>query len=251
MSTKNSCKCPTCGVTSTAKHSKYTRKIVDGSLDGISKEILLIVRKFKCHNSRCSQKIFTERLDFVSSYGRKTKKLIEFITMLGLTTREEKVSKIMNKLGVKLSNHTVLRIINKLPQSPALNTKNIINIGIDDFALKKGNLYGTIICNLDTKEIIDVLHSRTKEELNKCLQQYPNIRVVSRDGSQSYAAAITETITTALQVSDKFHLIKNLLEAVGSYIKGYTDNQIARQLDCSLTNVRYYKSSIKAKGHKW
>jgi transposase len=99
--------------------------------------------------------------------------------------------------------------------------------------------------------LIDVLHSRTKEELNKCLQQYPNIRVVSRDGSQSYAAAITETITTALQVSDKFHLIKNLLEAVGSYIKGYTDNQIARQLDCSLTNVRYYKSSIKAKGHKW
>jgi len=67
--------------------------------------------------------------------------------------------------------------------------------------------------------LIDVLHSRTKEELNKCLQQYPNIRVVSRDGSQSYAAAITETITTALQVSDKFHLIKNLLEAVGSYIK--------------------------------
>lgn len=219
MSNKSSCKCPSCGVTSTAKHSRYTRKIIDGSFDGIPREVLLIVRKFKCNNSGCSQKIFTERLDFVSPYGRKSNKLIEFITLLALITSAEKVSKIMSKLGVKLSNHTVLRIINKLPQSPVLNSKDIINIGIDDFALKKGNLYGTIICNLDTKQIIDVLPSRTKEELSKWLQQYPNIRVVSRDGSQSYAAAITETVPRAIQVSDKFHLIKNLLEAVGSYIK--------------------------------
>ncbi|WP_372997810.1 hypothetical protein [Lutispora sp.] len=161
ISNKSSCKCPSCGVTSTAKHSRYTRKIIDGSFDGIPREILLIVRKFKCNNSGCSQKIFTERLDFVSPYGRKSNKLIEFITLLALTTSAMKVSEIVNLLGVKLTNHTVLRIINKLPQRPVLNSKDIINIGIDDFALKKGNLYGTIICNLDTKEIIDVLMSRT------------------------------------------------------------------------------------------
>lgn len=219
MSTKSSCKCPLCGATSTVKHSRYTRKIADGSLNGISKEILLIVRKFKCNNGGCSQKIFTERLDFVSSYGRKSNKIIEFITLLALTTSAEKVSKIMNKLGINISNHTVLRIISNLPINQSINADDAINIGIDDFALKKGNRYGTIICNLDTKEIIDVLPSRTKEDLSKWLQQYPNIKLVSRDGSQSYAAAVAESVPKAMQVSDKFHLIKNLLDAVGSYIK--------------------------------
>ncbi|MEA4961235.1 transposase [Lutispora sp.] len=189
MSTKSSCKCPRCVATSTAKHSRYTRKIIDGSLNGVSKEILLIVSKFKCNNGGCSQKIFTERLDFVSSYGRKSNKIIDFITLLALTTSSEKVSTIMNKLGINISNHTVLRVIRNLPINQSINVDDAVNMGIDDFALKKGNRYGTIICNLDTKEIIDVLPSRTKEELNKWLQKYPNIRLVSRDGSQSYAVA--------------------------------------------------------------
>lgn len=219
VSTKTSCKCPSCGVISTAKHSRYTRKIADGSLNGISKEILLIVRKFKCNNAGCSQKIFTERLDFVDSYGRRSRQIIEFITLLALTTSAEKVSKVMNELGINISNHTVLRIIKNLPIRQSINADETVNIGIDDFALKKGNRYGTIICNLDTKKIIDVLPSRKKEDLSKWLQQYPNIKLVSRDGSLSYAAAIAESIPKAMQVSDKFHLIKNLLDATSSYIK--------------------------------
>lgn len=100
-STKESCYCPSCGVMSSAKHSKYTRKLTCGSLDDTIKEIIIIVKN-------CSQRIFVERLSFSLPYSRITNKIIDFIKIIALSTFAEKASIILSKIGIKISHDTLL-----------------------------------------------------------------------------------------------------------------------------------------------
>ncbi len=99
-----------------------------------------------------------------------------------------------------------------------MDKDGILRVCIDDFAFKKRYSYGTIMVDLDSHRIIDILDSRDKEPVAEWLRNYPNIEVVSRDGSQVYASAITEAHPKAVQVSDRFHILKNLSEAVEKYM---------------------------------
>lgn len=102
------CKCPKYGVISKVNHSKYTRKLFNGSLNGVSKEVTLIVRTYKCKTKECSQKIFSERLSFADAYAKFTNDIIELIKMLVLSTSAEKVSIILSKVGLKVSHDSVI-----------------------------------------------------------------------------------------------------------------------------------------------
>lgn len=91
-------------------------------------------------------------------------------------------------------------------------------ICIDDFALRKGQRYGTIMIDIETSRTVDILESRETADVAAWLKTYPNIKVVSRDGAITYAKAITESHPKAIQVSDRFHLLKNLTDAAKSRI---------------------------------
>ena len=155
-STKKYCKYPSWGTVSDKIYSKYTRKIFNGSLDGHSQEIILIVRKFKCKEISCSQSIFTERFDFINPYARLPNNIIEIIKILGLSTSTEKVSKIMLKFEINISHDTIIRILRKLPKDLIRVDKTVTNIGVDDFAFRKGKDYCTLICDLDKKSIRNI-----------------------------------------------------------------------------------------------
>ena len=99
-----------------------------------------------------------------------------------------------------------------------LDKESVVKICIDDFAMKRRYRYGTVMINIDNGRIIDMIESREKEEVVKWLATYPNIQVVSRDGSQQYAAAIREAHPGAIQVSDRFHLVKNLTDYAKQHI---------------------------------
>ncbi|WP_236904949.1 ISL3 family transposase [Clostridium formicaceticum] len=99
-----------------------------------------------------------------------------------------------------------------------MDKSGIVRVCIDDFAFKKRYSYGTIMIDLDSHRIIDILDSRDKEPVIEWLRNYPNIEIVSRDGSQVYASAITEAHPRAVQISDRFHLLKNLSGAVEKYM---------------------------------
>jgi len=99
-----------------------------------------------------------------------------------------------------------------------MDKSSIRKICIDDFAFKKRYSYGTIMVDLDSHKIIDILDSREKEPVIEWLRDYSNLEIVSRDGSQIYASAIAETHPGAIQISDRFHLLKNLSEAVEKYM---------------------------------
>ena len=99
-----------------------------------------------------------------------------------------------------------------------MDRESIVKICIDDFALKRRHRYGTVMVNIDTGQIVDMIESREKDEVAKWLSTYPNIRVVSRDGSQTYASAITQAHPDAVQVSDRFHILQNLTDCAKRHI---------------------------------
>jgi predicted transcriptional regulator len=99
-----------------------------------------------------------------------------------------------------------------------LDKASVVRICIDDFALKRRYRYGTVMVDIDTGHIIDLLESRETDDVAKWLITYPNIQVVSRDGSNQYAAAIKQAHPDAGQVNDRFHLIKNLTDYAKQHI---------------------------------
>ncbi|MED3793795.1 transposase [Niallia alba] len=121
------------------------------------------------------------------------------------------VSKVTELLGFQTSHDTLLRLLYKL-ELPAQQT--LVHIGIDDFAFKKRNRYGTLIIDQDTRRPVMILENRTKENVAEWLKQHPAIQTVSRDGSTSYASAISEALPNAQQVADRWHLLKGLFDAL-------------------------------------
>lgn len=97
--------------------------------------------------------------------------------------------------------------------------KSVYKVCIDDFAFKKGHTYGTVMVDIETHKIIDMIDSRDTQDVTKWLKEFPNLEIVSRDGSVSYRKAITEANENIVQVSDRFHLLKGLTDAAKKYIR--------------------------------
>ncbi len=85
-------------------------------------------------------------------------------------------------------------------------------LGIDDWAKKRGQSYGTILVDLENRRVIDLLPDRESETVARWLQQHPTVEVVTRDRSTEYATGITAGAPQARQVADRWHLLKNLTE---------------------------------------
>ena len=98
---------------------------------------------------------------------------------------------------------------------------------IDDFATKKRHTYGSVMVDAETGRIVDRLESRESTDVSKWLATYPNLKVVTRDGSQMYAKAIRTAHPDALQVSDRFHIFKGLTDAARQLILSFIPQRIA------------------------
>jgi transposase len=90
----------------------------------------------------------------------------------------------------------------------------VTKVCVDDFAFRKRYTYGTVMVDLETHRIIDIIDSRETKQVEDWLKSYPNLVVISRDGAQTYSSASTNSHPDALQISDRFHLLKNLSDAV-------------------------------------
>ena len=110
---------------------------------------------------------------------------------------------------------------------------------IDDFALKKRQRYGTVMVDIDEHRIIDMIESREQDDVRRWLSVYPNLRVVSRDGSTTYAAAIAEAHPGAIQVSDRFHILKNLTDRATLAFQKLFQGRIAIPVTQGTQSIRY------------
>ena len=109
--------------------------------------------------------------------------------------------------------------MNCLKKMPGIVDKSTITkVCVDDFAFRKRYTYGTVMVDLETHRIVDIIDSRETKQVEEWLKTYPNLKVISRDGAQTYASAIRNAHPNAVQVSDRFHLIKNLSDTVERYL---------------------------------
>lgn len=100
---------------------------------------------------------------------------------------------------------------------------------MDDWAFRKGVSYGTILVDLESRRPIDMLPDRTAKSLSKWLKLHPEIKIVSRDRFTDYIEGINKGAPQATQVTDRFHLHHNLVDAVErSLTKRYKDLQEAQ-----------------------
>ncbi len=204
--------CPLCAHAATHVRSYSTRFVADVPCAGRHVQLVLRVRKFRCDTASCPRKIFAERLGpFIEAWARKTTRLRKAIEAIGLSTCGEVGARLADRLGIAVSPTIVLRRIMDVPLPPV---GTVTHLGIDDFALRRGRTYGTVLVDLKRHKVLDLLPDRKAETVKAWIQAHPEIKLVSRDRGGDYAAAAKAGAPQAVQTADRFHLVKNLSEAV-------------------------------------
>jgi transposase len=200
--------CPLCGQVSHHIRSSYTRHVADVPSAGRQVQLLVRVRKFRCDTTDCPRRVFAERLTpFIEPWARMTRRLSQTIEAIGLATSGELGARFAPRLGVVTSPTTILRRTMTLASGPS---EPVPQVGIDDWSFRRGRRFGTILVNLATHQIVDLLPDRETETVQSWMKGHPEIEVVSRDRAEEYAAAVRKGAPQARQVADRFHLAQNL-----------------------------------------
>jgi|SRR5450755_58141 transposase len=210
ISTQPEAACPGCGSLSEHVHSQYQRTVNDVPCGGKSVVLRLSVRKFFCLSLCCPRKVFAERLpDLAQPWARVSNRLLEELKAIGLSASAEVSERLAPRLGMQVKAPTLLRYLRTIPPP---SDAPVRVLGIDDFAIRRADSYGTILINIETGKPLDLLPDRTAEAVMPWLLRHQEIDVVSRDRASSYADAISRALPHATQVADRYHLIQNLRE---------------------------------------
>jgi transposase len=204
--------CPTCAQSATRIHSDYRRTLAD--LPWATRPVCLSlqVRRFFCDTPSCPRQTFTERVPTVARpYAHTTTRASQAQCDTGLALGGAAGARQLARQGLPGSRQTVLRRVRDYQpaEGPAPRV-----IGIDDWAYRKGHRYGTIVVDLERGCPVDLLEDRLAETVAAWLRAHPEVTVVARDRADAYASGVTQGAPDAVQVADRWHLLKNLREAV-------------------------------------
>ncbi len=205
--------CPKCQQTSRQVHSYYQRQPQDLPVSDKQVELRLTVRRFRCANLQCPKKTFAERLTLLAPHAQRSLRLNRSLKTLATNLSAQLAAKLLEKLHLgRVSSDTLLRLAKQAV--PPLTSSTSRVIGVDDFAFRRGQRYGTIIVDLVEHQPIDLLPDRSAATLIQWLKLHPEVEVVSRDRSTEYTRAISQGAPKAVQVADRWHVIKNWKEVL-------------------------------------
>ncbi len=240
--------CPDCGHRATRVQSKYVRTLDDVPWAGRRVRLRVTIRRFHCADTRCSRRIFAERLgDFALPFARRTARADTALEAVAFALGGEAGARLAADLGQPPSPDTLLRLIRRAPE-PAVPAVRVC--GVDDFAWRKRRRYGTALVDLERHRLIDLLPERSAAGVAAWLRRHPALTVVSRDRGGEYADGARRGAPQATQVADRFHLLRNLGDV--------TRRVLLRHADCvrrvrtpgsgpSLTSLRPERAAARAR----
>ncbi|MCW6531979.1 ISL3 family transposase [Sphingomonas sp. TX0543] len=227
-------RCPACGIKTAAVHSHYSRRLGDLPLGGRPVRLVLNARRFRCRTVCCAKRIFAERFDsdVVAPWARRTNRLGLLIFHLGLALGGRPGARFANRLMAPVSKDTLLRSIRRggRPDHAAPTV-----VGIDDWAWRRNQRYGTIICDLERRRPIRLLPDREPATARGWLAGQQQIQVVARDRGGGYALAAAQALPHANQVADRWHLMENASRAFLDAVR-YSMREIRRAVGTTSVN---------------
>ena len=213
--------CPVCGAPSRSRHSSYSRTLGDLSAQGTPVTIRVRVGRWRCPNERCGRRIFAERLPGLAApSARQTNRLAEIVRLFGHSAGGRPSTRLMARLGMRTSYTTILRRLKQhartKPRRAAIRVA-----GVDEWAWRKGVTFGTIVVDLERRQVVDLLADRAADRMADWFRQHPEVEIINRDRDGLYADAARQGAPQARQVADRFHLLKNLRETIARQLGGF------------------------------
>jgi transposase len=212
QSETTSAACPDCACVSFRGHSRYIRHLADLPWGRRAVRLIIRVRRFFCTRWTCARKTFAEALPAVAErYARRTLHLKETLVQLGLALGGEAGARLAATLKLPCSPDILLRCVRRVLLEPVGKPRVI---GLDEWAYRRGHRSGSIICDLERHRPLDLLPDREVASVAVWLKRYPSIEVISRDRSGGFAEAARQGAPQAIQGADRWHVQKNLGEAL-------------------------------------
>lgn len=182
-------------------------------------------RRFFCDTPICPRRIFTERLpQLTSPYASKTSRPEQTLLAAGLSCGGGAGSRLAARLGMAASPDTLLRVLRRTAIPPPSGPQVL---GVDEWAFRRGQRYGTILCDLERRRVVDLLPDRSSESFAAWLAAHPQVEITSRDRADCYAQGAAAAAPQAAQVADRWHLLKNARDAPARVADRYPQQLIA------------------------